>query len=136
MSKKNKGGRPIKFSQEIVQKLEEVFALDGTVEEACSFAGISRSAYYVWIDKHPKLKDRFDALREKPVLAARQTVVTAIKTDPAIAIKYLERKKRKEFGNQIGIDVGADKESINDLTEFFRVVGAAARKQDDPSTKA
>ncbi len=136
MSKKNKGGRPPKLSDVTIAKLEEVFAMDGSIEEACSFAGIHPATYHRWIEKKPGLRDRFMALRERPVLAARTTVVTAIKTDPAIAIKYLERKRRKEFGNQIGIDVGADRESIGELTDLLRAMSGAPVKQDDPNTKA
>jgi len=42
----NKTGRPSKLIPECVKKLEEIFALDGTVEEACFFADISRQTFY------------------------------------------------------------------------------------------
>ena len=64
-----------KLSPEVVNKLEEVFALDGTVEEACFYAGISRQTYYVWIKNNKELHDRFEELRQRPFLKARQTIV-------------------------------------------------------------
>jgi len=85
-----------KMTIENVNKLKEVFALDGTIEEACYYAGISRQTYYDWIKRNDKLIDEFNALRERPVLKARQTVVKSL-NEPDYAFKYLERKKKNEF---------------------------------------
>lgn len=81
---------------EKVKKLEEVFALDGTVEEACFYADISKQTYYNWLEKNPELVDRFEALRQTPILKARKTVVRAL-SNPNIAMSYLERKRKAEF---------------------------------------
>lgn len=87
---------PFKLTKETIKKLEEVFALDGSIGEACFYANITTQTYYNWIQHWPKLKQRFDSLREKPVLKARNTVVGAL-GDPVYALKYLERKKKSEF---------------------------------------
>lgn len=94
--------RPIEFNEEVVRKLEEVFALDGTVEEACYYANISRQTYYTHIKEKPELLDRFNELRERPILLARKTIVGAL-SDPNHAFRYLEKKKKKEFGNAIEV---------------------------------
>jgi hypothetical protein len=101
----NPVGRPTKLTEEVVRKLEEVFALDGTVEEACFYAGISRQTYYEWIKENTELNDKFQALRERPILKARQTVVKSL-DQPEYAFKYLERKKKKEFGNNLDVTSG------------------------------
>ena len=88
------------MSDEKIKKLEEAFALDCSINEACFYADISKVTYYNWIEKKPELLNRFEALREKPVLLARQTVVQAVKTNPDIALKYLERKKKAEFSTR------------------------------------
>ena len=90
-------GRPTKLTPGTVNKLEQVFAMDGTVEEACSYADISRTLYYQWVKENPQLLDRFDNLRERPMLKARQTIVKSL-DDPNHAFKYAEKKRRKEFG--------------------------------------
>lgn len=100
--KKSKAGRPSEMSPEKVKKLEEVFALDGTVEEACFYAGITKTTYYNWLEKNPALVDRFEDLRQTPVLKARQTVVKSL-NDPNNAFRYLERKRKKEFGNTLEV---------------------------------
>ncbi len=98
-------GRPTKLTPETVTKLEEVFAIDGTVEEACFYAEISRNAYYEWIKANPALNDRFEALRQRPFLKARQTIVKAL-DNPHDAQWYLTRKKKVEFGDNVDITSG------------------------------
>lgn len=99
---KNKGGRPSEMTPQALKKLEEVIAMDGTVNEACFYADITPTTYYNWLDKNPELVERFAALRERPVLMARTTVVKALK-DPNHAFRYLERKKKSEFGSSVEI---------------------------------
>ena len=84
----------------VVQKLEEAFALDCSIGEACFYADIARQTYYNLIEEKPELLDKFNRLREKPVLIARQTVVKACKDNPDIALKYLERKRKDEFSTK------------------------------------
>ena len=85
-----------KMTQDNINKLKEVFAIDGTIAEACYYANISVQTYYDWIKKNPKLSEEFNALRERPVLKARQTVIKSL-DQPDYAFKYLERKKKDEF---------------------------------------
>lgn len=99
MAKKETRGRPTIMTEEVCRKIEEVAALDGTVEEMCYYAGISRDAYYDYIKKNLKFSDRIDALRNRPVLKARQTVIKAL-DDPHHAHWYLERKRKKEFAQK------------------------------------
>jgi hypothetical protein len=82
---------------EVVRKLEHAFSIGCTISEACLYAEISRDTYYRWINNNQTLKDRFDALLEKPLLRARSTVVNNL-DDPKVAAWYLEKKKRAEFG--------------------------------------
>ncbi len=96
-----------KLNDAVIAKLEQAFAIDATVEQACAYADISGDTYYRWIKEKPELSERFDRLRQQPILAARQTVVTAIQSDPALAFKYLERKQKNEFGQRTEI-TGAD----------------------------
>ena len=91
--------KPIKMTESVVKKLEEVFALDGSVEEACYYANISRQSYYNWIKSFPDMLERFDSLRQRPFLKARQTVVKSL-DNPDMALKYLERKKKDEFSTR------------------------------------
>ena len=96
-------GKDIK---EVVAKLENVFAIDGTVEEACSYAEISRDSFYRYLKANPDLRNRIEDLRQKPVLKARQTVVTKLGESYSNAMDYLKRKRRLEFGDSTDITTG------------------------------
>lgn len=87
-----------KDEKEVLAKLEQVFAIDGTVKEACSYADISYDSFYRYLKQHEELRNRIDQLRERPILKARQTIVKDLET-PSGAQWYLERKRKKEFGN-------------------------------------
>lgn len=99
--RKSNAGRKPKVTENVVNKLEEAFEMDCTIGEACLHAGISRQAYYDLIEKRPELLDRFDELRNSPVLNARRTVTKAIKTNPDQAFRYLEKKAKREFGQNL-----------------------------------
>jgi len=128
MTKKNLWWRPSEMSEEKIKKLEEAFALDCSVGEACFYADITKTTYYNWLEKNPKLVDRFEALREKPVLLARQSVVKGLKESPDLALKYLERKRKNEFSlktevdNTIkgNIDVSLKEVSTEDLIKMLQ----------------
>lgn len=110
-------GRPSEMTEEKVKKLEEAFALDASIGEACFYADISKQTYYNWLEKAPELVERFEALRERPVLLARQSVIASMKENPDIALKYLERKKKDEFSTKQEIGITKEKEVEKALNE-------------------
>lgn len=98
-----KEGRPIEFTEEVVKKLEDAFALDCSVSEACFYANITRQTYYNHVKEDAEegstqreLFDRFESLRNKPILKARQTIIKSL-DNPQQAQWYLERKRKVEF---------------------------------------
>ena len=102
--------KPTKMDKETVKKLEEVAALDGTVEEMCYYANISRQTYYNWIKSFPAMELEFDRLRQKPFLKARQTIVKNL-DNPVHAFEYMKRKKKAEFSERLE-QTGADGKDI------------------------
>lgn len=95
-----------KLTPDTVRKLEEAFAIDASVEEACFYADISRETFYQWIKVHVELADKFERLRNRPILKARQTIVNKL-DNPENAKWYLERKKKVEFAQRT--ELTADK---------------------------
>ena len=81
----------------IVAKLKEVWALGGSDSEACFWADISKFSLKRYLDANPDIVELRNKLKEKPILKARQTVVNNL-NNPDVAFKYLERKKKDEFG--------------------------------------
>ena len=99
------------MTPETIGKLEQAFAIDATVEEACSYADISRDAFYDYLKKEPTFSDRIEDLRQRPILKARQTIVKSL-DNPQHAQWYISRKRKKEFAERIeqtGADGGAIK---------------------------
>lgn len=95
-------GRPTKLDDEVRRKIEEAAALDASVEEIAFYAGVHRATLHRWLQEDEGLRDRIQELRERPILKARQTITKAL-DDPNYAFKYLERKRRKEFGANVDL---------------------------------
>jgi len=126
--RKNLGGRPSKMTKEVVKKLEEAFAIDATITEACFYANISRETFYNWMKANKKLFDRLEELRANPVLTARTTVVNAIKTDPDMAMRYLERKRKGEFSPRIETD-NRNRETFDESAKEIKNLLEEIRKE-------
>ena len=90
-------GRPPIIVGDVLNKLEEVFAIGGSDKEACFYADISHQTLYDYQHTHPEFVERKEALKNKPILKARQEVVKGLKDDPEFSLKYLERKLKDEF---------------------------------------
>ena len=103
---------PTKLTDDVVKKLEEAFAMDCTVEEACLMANISKQTYYNWINSFPEWKERFDELKNHPFLKARKTIVDSL-DKPEYAYRYMERKKKKEFGQNVDITTDGKELTVN-----------------------
>lgn len=90
-------GRPGTVTPDKLAMLEEAYAYGATDAEACLHAGVTKGALDYYQEKFPEFKTRKEELRETPNFTARKTLIDALKTDPDLALKYLERKKADEF---------------------------------------
>ncbi|HQI74742.1 MAG TPA: hypothetical protein PLY37_02685 [Candidatus Pacearchaeota archaeon] len=90
-----KRGRKNKITPDILKKLEEVFALGGTDEEACFYADISEQTLYNYQSRNPEFIERKQRLKFRPVLKARRTIIEWLDS-PNYAKWYLERKIKEE----------------------------------------
>lgn len=95
------------MTPETINKLEEIFALGGTDQEACFYADISHQTLYNYQEKCPEFVDRKEALKLRPILMARRTVVENITESYDNAMDYLSRKRKAEFSNRQEV-TGAD----------------------------
>lgn len=88
-------------------------ALGANIEACCAYAKIHKSTYYRYITEHPEFSDEVDQKSQQPYLTAVQSVVAAMKDDPKLALKYLERKHKDEFSIRKEL-TGADGKDIFD----------------------
>lgn len=108
-----------KLTDDMRSKIEEVAALDGSVEEMAYYCDVSRQTIYNWLEEDKKLFDKVERLRERPVLKARQTIAKSL-DQPQSAQWYLTRKRKKEFAERIE-NTGADgKDLVGQFTEEER----------------
>lgn len=88
----------------VIQLLEYSWAIGASDAEAALVADISTAALSDFLKKNSNISARKEALKNRPVLEARKCLVEAIKTDPELALKYLERVRRKEFSTRAEIE--------------------------------
>lgn len=118
---KKEVGRPTKYSEEIVIKLESILKIGGTIEDACSYALISKETYYRWLEESLDFMTRMDSAKRYPDIAAKNTVVDSIVKDKDVnsAKWWLEKRRPQEFGQmpsltQINVSGGEKVEFILD----------------------
>ena len=120
--------RPTIMTPEVVNKLEVAFALGCTDVEACLYADISRMTLQNYQTANPEFIDRKEQLKETPILLARTSVVNKLSTDADLALRYLERKNKAEFGmkQSIDVDVTSKGESIAAVSRLSELAAKIA----------
>lgn len=98
---KNKGGRPPAITPEVIAKLTEAFKIDMTVEEACTYAKISKDTYYRKCKMDQGFSDECERARQFATVKARRIVIEKMEDDGGLALKYLERKRKEEFSPRV-----------------------------------
>lgn len=83
-----------------VENLIAAYKFDCTDEEACAYAGIRIHQLRYFRETHPDFSQVKEACKQLPTIQARNTVVNALRTDPKLAMDYLERKRKSEFGKR------------------------------------
>jgi hypothetical protein len=101
-------GRPTVVTPEVLAKLEQAFGMGCSDKEACLYADISMDALYNHQNRNPHFAEWKAILKEKPVLKARNTVVTSL-NDPENAKWYLERKTHGEFNARQALELTGSK---------------------------
>ena len=110
-------GRPTVMTPEVVNKLEQGFAMGFSDEEACLYANISKQTLYDYCKKTEGYTDRKEELKNHPKLLAKVNLYNALKENKKIEDSkwYLERKD-KEFkpkSEQDHTSLGKEIKAIN-----------------------
>lgn len=97
-------GRPTKLSEDLVLKLESILKIGGTIDQACSYAGIARETYYRWLEQHKDFRTKMEAAQYYSDIAAKNLVTKAILEDKDVQTAKWWLEKR-EFKNQTQVAV-------------------------------
>jgi len=114
-------GRPTLYSEEIVNKIESIFKIGGTVEQALSYAGISKETYYNWTEKHPNFLTKMESARAYPDIVAKNIVVDSMIKDKDVntAKWWLEKREFKQSQqNNTQVNITAPQPILGDLVNL------------------
>jgi hypothetical protein len=125
--KKNSVGRPTIMTDLTLQKLKEAFAFGCTDEEACYYAEIGKSTLYNYQNDNPEFLEQKEALKQRPILLARQEVIKGLEGNPELALKFLERKRKSEFSLRQEFAGADDKELIIKIVKDTTLEDARSR---------
>ncbi len=98
--KKNVGGRPEKITPEVVKKLKQIFMYDGTVEEACLYAWISKVTYYAKVKKDANFLNEMNQARLYAYITAKKVLIKSMESgNEAVAqkgaVEFLKRRDKR-----------------------------------------
>ena len=97
----NKVGRPTVMTEDMIGKLELLFAKGLSDREACLIADISPSTLYDYCTANPDFAERKELLKEQVKTKAKLNIAEAIEQeDIDISKWYLERKAKDEFSTK------------------------------------
>lgn len=124
-----KRGRPSVLTPDTLNRLDYAFAMGCSDKEACSYANVSQSAFYNYLDKHPDYKEYRDALKLKPILKAKDENLKLIESGDPVHIRwFLERKCRDEYSTKSEVSIEAEgslsiearSEALRDYLKAFK----------------
>ena len=93
--------RPTKMNETVVGKLEEIFRIYWTIQEACSQAGIDTSTYHDWVKKYPEFSNRMSAARDYAFIVARKTLFNAASQGSEKAAVEILKRRDKRYNDKI-----------------------------------
>lgn len=95
---KKQAWRKTKIDETLIQKLEELFKIDATVQEACSQVWISTSTYYNRCESDPKFLDRMNKAKARLFIFAKKKHIQHMNSDDErissqATIEFLKRRE-------------------------------------------
>ena len=87
----------VTMKKEKLEKLILACSAGRDIKNACQWAGVTSEEFIEHCRVNVGFSDYCESLKENPVTEAMITLSGGIKSDPDLALKYLERKKKDEF---------------------------------------
>ena len=84
-----------------ITKFESALMDSCTIAEACLFSEWDSVDFAQHCSRNPGYLERCELLRNWPTIKARKSLSKGVETDPDLALKYLERKKKDEFSTKV-----------------------------------
>jgi len=100
--------------QEYLTNIEPFLKEGCSLNEACLHGHIPYTTVKDYYDKDETVRNKIECWRNEPILKALESVNRGILTNPDLALKYLERKKKDEFSLRQEV-TGKDGEAIGPI---------------------
>lgn len=118
-AKKNKGGRPTVFTEEVIRKLEFAFSNDFNDREASHYAGIAPQTLSDKFGRDPEFSDRMRVFKDKTRQKAKMVIHGALAAgDVKTAQWYAEHRMNDEYSDKTVNDVTAKVDAKVATTPF------------------
>jgi hypothetical protein len=102
----SKVGRPTKMNDELTTKIESIFKIGGTIEEACSYAGISDETYRRWMNENEDFMAKMESAQHYADIVAKNVVVDSmIKNKDLNTAKWWLEKRQFRGEQQTNVQV-------------------------------
>lgn len=104
MTETRKQGRPTVMTPEVIEKLENAFALGHTDDEACLIVDIDPASLYRYCEDNPNFATKKERLKQTPTIKARRNIIERLNSKDVETSKwYLARKNKGEFSERTDI---------------------------------
>lgn len=112
-------GRPVKISEKLIEKLEDIFKKGASVSEACGLVNISTKTFYNWQNNNEDFQIKMTSARQYADIMAKKIVVKKIVEDKDLttAKRWLEKREFRNSDGQTNLQINVpilDGQSIKD----------------------
>lgn len=97
--------------EEYMEKISPYLEAGCSLHEACLHGVIPYTTMKDYQDNNDEVRKNIERLQNIPILIARRSVNNSMKENGELALKYLERKRKDEFGTKQEINLGGQAEN-------------------------
>ena len=98
-------GRPLAIDDSVLRKLEDGFLQWFSIQEACRYANIASSTYYLYVNEHPEFSERAKELKHEPRMRAKMNIAQGLKKGNIPLSQWYLEKRDKQFAPQKKDDI-------------------------------
>ena len=125
-----------KIWEEQYRIIEECLMMDGTIEDACIYAGISVASYYNHRSSNPDFARRMDLARQFPKMVARAAIQRRIRQwDAKTALEFLKLRDKQYKPDNVDVDLNEMWESKRPVVQFISVASNEWADQSSSDTQ-
>lgn len=133
LSRKGIGGRPSKYTEDILLKLKTAYLMGCNDENAAAYAEIGPRSIYEWKNKMPGFSQLIEGWKRNPFLKAEATIYKNLDKEDT-AKWFLERRAKDQYGTRTEL-TGANGQDLikSDLDKLektnYAKLGQEAKRQ-------